>query len=691
MKRGRPDLFHAGKAAGFFSGEQAEGADFEAGEGERANAGADELEHAAADGFDHPANLAVAAFGEGDGEVGVLFGVTHAGDEGGAGRAVVEREARAELLELLVGELMRSLDEIFFLDVGSRVGEPVSESVIVGEQEEAGRIEVEPADSTNELIDFADEMVDGLAALGILVGGDVAAWFVEQHVDFVVILERLAVEADAIAIELNPVPGLTNDAPVDGHAARRDPLGCFGAGTGSGLRDHAVEGLLDRRTSGRGRRLERRRRCSAFAGSGFLTSRSYNDPWYATGLGCAHATDSLSYVLLRGARQLLTMSGPRGFRRGTAMRDLHVIQDGAMLIRDGVIEQIGPSRRIEHLAEARTADEIDASGRVVMPAFVDCFTQLMAGPPKWETREDSVKAFGAWSPQRLEIEGRKRLRRFLRCGTTLAAASCGYGADEEAELRALRAIDRLSSPMLELVPYLYTRSEALGVHAGRAEAFEMLERIATATLPTARGRRLVSGVVVDDGFPGEALQGYLACASRLGLRAFVEVRGDDSNDAMGVACAMGVAAVLGMEPATEMQAHALSSLESTAVVLLPGRAFQSGKSFGERVYGRRLVDAGAAVALATGFDPHTSATMSMPMILSLACTQLGMSEEEALTAATANAAEALGLGDQAGALLSGMRADFLITECTDYREIPLYFGLNPVAAVVRGGEQVYPR
>ena len=324
-----------------------------------------------------------------------------------------------------------------------------------------------------------------------------------------------------------------------------------------------------------------------------------------------------------------------------------------------------------------------------MPSFVDCFTQLLAGPQKWETREASVKAFAAWSPQRLEIEGRKRLRQFVRYGTTLAGATSGYGTNEEDELRVLRAIDRLSSPAFELIPHLYTRSADLGQQIDQAEAFATLERIATATLPAARGKRIVRGVVVDDGFPGEALQGYLACAERLGLRAFIESRDGALKAAVLAACYGEAAAILGLEEATGDEGQLLSRLDSPAVVLLPGRLLQSRKRWGES--GRILIDAGASVALATGFDPLTSPTMSMPMILALACLHFGLTAEEALTAATRNAAHVLGLGDQVGALQSGMRADLLIADCADYREIPMYFGMNPVAAVVRGGAQVYPR
>ena len=178
------------------------------------------------------------------------------------------------------------------------------------------------------------------------------------------------------------------------------------------------------------------------------------------------------------------MSGTSGFRRGSAMREIQVIPDGALLIVDGVIQQVGPTRRLEKLAEARKADVLDASGRVVMPAFVDCFTQLMCGPPRDSSEANgafagSARAFRAWSPQRLELEGRKRLRQFVRYGSTTVAAACGYGLEEDVELRALRALDRLRDRPIELAPLLYTTALAWQQKGG--SAWEFLEALGTAT------------------------------------------------------------------------------------------------------------------------------------------------------------------------------------------------------------------
>lgn len=369
------------------------------------------------------------------------------------------------------------------------------------------------------------------------------------------------------------------------------------------------------------------------------------------------------------------------------MGDVHVIPDGAVLITDGTIQHVGPSRRVERLAEARAADELDASGRVVMPAFVDCFTQLMCGPVRNpdesgnDAFESASRVFRSWSAQRLELEGRKRLKQFIRFGTTTLASSSGYSLDEETEFRSLRALDRLREYTVGLAPILYTTPRTW---APGSTPWEALEALGTSVLPAAHGKRLLRGVAIGDGFPADAVEGYLACAERLGLTSLVETKGA----LVEAACRAGATAVMELDATQPAQGRLLRDSDTIAV-LLPGRAFHCGR----RPYApaRGLIDGGAAVALATGFDNLASPTVSMPMIMALACTQMRMTPEEALTAVTVNAAHALRMGGRLGTLQYGMQADLLLMDCADYREIPLYFGMNPVAMVLQRGEVVYPR
>lgn len=369
------------------------------------------------------------------------------------------------------------------------------------------------------------------------------------------------------------------------------------------------------------------------------------------------------------------------------MREIHVIEDGALFITDGVIQHVGPSRRLAKLAEARQADEFDASGRVVMPGFVDCFTQLLCGPPRMAAEPggafaSSCRSFHSWSAQRLELEGRKRLRQFVRLGSTTVGASSGYGLDEEGALRSLRALDRLQERPVAVAPLLYTTAETWQANSGSPGEF--LEMLGTETLPAAHGKRLLRGVVIGAGFPDHAVEGYLACAARLGLTSCVETKGHS----VALARRAYAGALMDLDSLTPAQLQAVGESEAVAI-LLPGRTFQRGS--GPFAPARELIDHGAAVALATGYDNLTSPTASLPMVMALACRQMRMTAEEALTAVTVNAAHALGFGARLGSLQYGMQADLLVMDCGDYREIPLYFGMNLVAMVMTRGQTIFPR
>src|ERR1035438_1188358 len=142
-------------------------------------------------------------------------------------------------------------------------------------------------------------------------------------------------------------------------------------------------------------------------------------------------------ILIRVARQLLTLRGPHGARRGTDLNELGIIPDGALLIRNGIIEEIGPSRRVENLAGARDAVEINASGRVVMPGFVDSHTHLVFAPPgnTDPQLEIAVRGVRTGTAKRLMARTRSYLQSMARHGTTTVEAKTGCGQDERAELK----------------------------------------------------------------------------------------------------------------------------------------------------------------------------------------------------------------------------------------------------------------
>jgi imidazolonepropionase len=370
------------------------------------------------------------------------------------------------------------------------------------------------------------------------------------------------------------------------------------------------------------------------------------------------------------------------------MRDIRVIADGALLIRDGYVHQAGPTRRVERLLEARGAEVIEAAGRVIIPGFVDGFTRLLCGPARHETEaelqplESSRRAFRGYSVQRMEMEAAKRLRHFLYNGTTTLGASCGYGLDDQTEIRALRVMDRLDGDPLGVVPHFYGACACPGEMQDRPESY--LERLATEVLPAIAHRKLARSVVVSDAFPAEAAAGYLACARKLGFRTVVDTR----STALPVALDHRADVLCGIESLSGDDVGAVAASPAIAM-MLPGRVFYRGLSLFPNC--RALIDAGAALALGTGFDHLESPSFSMPMAMSMACSQMGVTPAEAVTAATINAAYALGLGDSHGSLEPGKQADLLILDCADYREIPLYFGVNLVEQVFRAGRVIHAR
>jgi imidazolonepropionase len=364
--------------------------------------------------------------------------------------------------------------------------------------------------------------------------------------------------------------------------------------------------------------------------------------------------DPSSRLLIRGARQLVTAAAGPGPRRRSALQELRVIEDCAVLIENGVICEVGPSRRVERLLAARAAESIDASGRVVMPAFIDPLTQLLCGPLRVSCFEEASRIVRGYSAQRMQLEAVQRLRRFLRYGVITLGAGCGYGLDPPSELKALRVLGHLRRTPMRIRPQFHAAAHVPPEFGARSADFlGLLERTA---LPRIRQRSLAFDVLVSDAFETTAAAAYLEAASRLGF--------------------------------SPVRRFALHACMRDVAVLLPGIPYHAAGSYPAV---RDWIDSGTAVALGTGFDHLLSPTMSMPFILSLACTQMRMTPEEALNAATINAAHALGVDRETGSIEAGKQADLLILSCSDYREIPWMTGMNPVIRVLRAGSTVFPR
>ncbi len=414
-------------------------------------------------------------------------------------------------------------------------------------------------------------------------------------------------------------------------------------------------------------------------------------------------------LLITGASQLLTLRG-RGARRGTALANLGIVKDGALLVREGKIAAVGARAKIEALPDAVAAEKLDLGGRVVLPGFVDSHTHLIHAASRAEEYElkiagasyeeiarkgggilNSVKKLRAATSEALKRRAHRALAQFAAYGTTTVEAKSGYGLDVASELKILRLHKELAAEQpLDIV------STFLGAHVVPAEfrgtsagVKRYIELLTEKLIPEVARENLAEfcDVFCDRGaFTREQAKKILEAGKRHGLVPRLHAEQLTRTGAAQLAVQLGAASCDHLEQVNSSDIATLAK-SHTVATLLPGCDFHLGlKNYAPA---RRLIEAGAIVAVATDYNPGTSPTWSMPMILSLACSQLRMTPAEAITAATINAAYALRREDRIGSLGVGKFADLAVFDVDDYREIPYYFGVNTCWMTVKRGAVVY--
>jgi imidazolonepropionase len=395
-------------------------------------------------------------------------------------------------------------------------------------------------------------------------------------------------------------------------------------------------------------------------------------------------------LLVRDIAQLVTPAGLEAPLRGAALREAEVIADAYVLCVDGRIERVGRMRELRSVPDE--VEELDARGRCVLPGLVDCHTHaafagdrveefaLRAAGASYEELHASgggilstVRATRAAGERGLEDAVRRHRDRMLRAGTTTFEAKSGYGLDRETELASLRAIRSAGG-----IPTW------LGAHAVPPEferADDYLDFALAEVLPAAAELAEAADVFLEQGaFDRGQARRYLVACRDAGLA--LRLHGDQFTEsgAISLAVELGARSVDHLEATGPDGVRTLA--ESRVVgVLLPTSALFLGRSMPP---GRSLVDAGAAVALATDFNPGSAFCESLPIACSLACTQLRLSPAEALAACTVNAAHVLGRAERKGRVRPGYDADLIVLDVPDWRYLAYHLsgdlGIEPIVA-----------
>ncbi len=409
-------------------------------------------------------------------------------------------------------------------------------------------------------------------------------------------------------------------------------------------------------------------------------------------------------LAITNCSQILTLRGPARARGGAEMRDLGIIENGTILVDDEQITAAGAALKIP-----RGAEVIDAGGRVAMPGFVDAhthpvfagsradeFEQRVAGASYAEIAargggiRSTVRKTRAATEQQLFEVASRHARLFLRCGTTTIEAKSGYGLTMNDELKQLRVIRRLDAEgLIRAVPTFLGAHEVPDEYRGRTR--EYVELVVREMLPRVAEQSLAEycDVFCEPGIFGVLETRLILQAARslgLGIRMHV----DQLSDSNGAALAAELqAATADHLECTDSAGIAALREAGVQPVLLPGATYMLPSDAYPDA--RSMIDDGLPLVLATDFNPGSSPTPSMTMILSIAATQMRVLSSEAITATTVNAAYSLNRGDRIGTLEAGKLADIVIHDVPDYRELAYVFGIEHAWRVFLGGRLVFSR
>ena len=379
------------------------------------------------------------------------------------------------------------------------------------------------------------------------------------------------------------------------------------------------------------------------------------------------------------------------------MAHLDVIEQGAVLLGDdGRIAAVGREPDLRRAAGGATVEPVDG---VLFPGFVDSHTHAVFGAARLADHErrargEDYKAIAASGGgilssiadlrrrEREELEDltRRRLRTLLSHGTTTVEVKSGYGLALAHELKSLDVMGALAGGAPDVIPTFLGAHEVPPEYRDRPDAYvdlvvdEMLPAVA------ARAAARFCDVFCEPGvFTVEQSRRVLEAGKRHGLTPKLHADELDGSGGAELAVALGAASADHLAAVSDRGVAALAQADATVAVLLPGTMLFLGRR--QQAPARRLIDAGAAVALATDFNPGSSPGLSLPLMMTMGVSQLGMLPAETVIACTVNGAAAVGEAGTRGQIAPGFRADLCVAAIRDWRELPYWYGVNLVSRV----------
>ncbi|MEG2297397.1 MAG: imidazolonepropionase [Clostridium sp.] len=408
---------------------------------------------------------------------------------------------------------------------------------------------------------------------------------------------------------------------------------------------------------------------------------------------------------IRHAAQLVTCKGEAP-KRGKDMSDIGLIEDGGVLIHDDKIFAVGTTAELDQQVNLDEYEVIDATGKTVLPGFVDSHTHFIFGGYRadeftWRLKGDSYMSImerggginATVTPTRnasleeLKAAGKERMNRMLEFGVTTVEGKSGYGMDCETELRQLTAMKELNEEHpVDIVTTFLGPHSVLPEWKGKEREF--LDRMITEVMPLVRKDNLAefADIFCEKGvFSIEDSEYYLNKAKDMGFK--LKIHADEINPLGGGELAARVGA-FSADHLLKVSDEGIKQMAEKKVIstLLPATAFGLKEEYAPA---RKMIDGGAAVALATDLNPGSCFTNSIPLLVALGCIYMNMSIEEVITALTINGAAAVDRADKVGSIEVGKQADIIFLKFPSVNFMPYHTAINLVETVIKNGNTVY--